>query len=142
MAGRVPLGQQIVQERVRRQSAEDRAQDAERKLEQFKVKVRELGLQVKQDNGWCDAGFNEVMRELGLPELPTGIKVKMTVTAMREVEFEVDASDLEPANRTEEGAREYLADLGNVHDYISDKLGYGDWELTQGDDLELELVTD
>jgi hypothetical protein len=110
--------------------------------EDFKKKVRKLALQVKEDNGWCDDGFNTVMRELGLPELPHTFRVKLTLTATREVEVDVDASDLEPGNRDDEGVRSYLDDIDAVREYVSSELGYGDWDLTEVEVESVEALTD
>lgn len=38
-------------------------------LEAFKLKVRAVALEVKENNGWCDDGFNKVMDELNLERL-------------------------------------------------------------------------
>lgn len=48
-------------------------------LEQFKVAVRERALRCKDEESWCDAGFNAAMRDLGLPELIRRYRVRVTV---------------------------------------------------------------
>jgi len=48
-------------------------------LERFKVAVRERALRCKDDESWCDDGFNAAMRELGLPELIRRYRVRVTV---------------------------------------------------------------
>ena len=48
-------------------------------LERFKVAVRDRALRCKDDESWCDAGFNAAMRELGLPELIRRYRVRVTV---------------------------------------------------------------
>jgi hypothetical protein len=48
-------------------------------LELFKVAVRERALRCKDDESWCDAGFNAAMRDLGLPELIRRYRVRVTV---------------------------------------------------------------
>jgi hypothetical protein len=111
-------------------------------LENFKAKVREVGLRAKEDNGWCDDGFNDVMRELGLPLLPHTFRVKLTLTATREVEVDVDASDLEPGNRDDDGVRSYLDDIDAAREYVNSELGYGDWDLTEVEVESVEALTD
>ena len=48
-------------------------------LERFKVAVRDRALRCKEDESWCDAGFNAAMRELGLPELVRRFRVRAVV---------------------------------------------------------------
>jgi hypothetical protein len=48
-------------------------------LARFKVLVRERALRRKEDESWCDAGFNVAMRGLGLPELVRRYRVRMVV---------------------------------------------------------------
>jgi hypothetical protein len=146
---RMTLTQQLAEERYKAErlsielsASRNTAAAVNDEFERFKAKVRELGLQVKEDNGWCDDGFNEVMRELGLPLLPHTFRVKMTLTATREVEVDVDASDLEPDSRNEDGVRSYLEDIDAARDYVSQELGYGDWDLSEADITEVEPVTD
>jgi hypothetical protein len=45
--------------------------EAQAELEAFKKKVREEALSIQESQGWCDDGFNEAMRALGLPEKQT-----------------------------------------------------------------------
>lgn len=72
-------------------AAEQRAEAAEHELAQFKDRVRTRALEAKANQNWCDAGFNEAMHDLGLPELVrswTGtatVHVRVTDTSSEDV---------------------------------------------------------
>lgn len=69
--------------------------EAQRELEAFKVQVRERALQCKEDENWCDDGFNSAMRDLGLPELVRVWRGRVTI----EVDVEVINTDNEDTAR-------------------------------------------
>lgn len=81
-------------------------------LEAYKAKVRAEALRIKQQQGYCDEGFNETMRNLDLPELKLfRVPVKLVTRATSALSVEVREA------QTEEEARslittDYLRGLG------------------------------
>lgn len=82
--------------------------------------VREVALRAKESQGWCDEGFNEAMRDLGLPEVRQfRIPVETTTVTKRRMYVTVNSM------QTEEEARNYVlanpswtsAQLGLYDDY-------------------------
>jgi hypothetical protein len=124
-----------------RREAEILHSSARSELDAFKQLVREIALEAKKENNWCDAGFNSVMEQLGLEPLPTMFNVTVTVTATREITVELPADDLEEESCTTDGAEEFLGDTVTLAQYISEELGYGDWELTDVQIDGAEAVT-
>jgi len=80
--------------------------------EQFKKDVREVALNAKQSENWCDQGFNAAMDELGLEKLPSEFEIDVEIKAVQTVTVTVDADDLvsNDYERTEQGARQYVLD--------------------------------
>jgi hypothetical protein len=110
MAARVPLGQQLNAATTRALEAEGREAALRRELDQLKVSIHTVGARVRDEQGWCRSGFNEVMRELGLPEAPERFVVDVEVTATQTVRVEVEADILRDASfdETVEGVQAYL----------------------------------
>ena len=106
----------------------DRARAATREahaeLERFKVLVRDRALRCKQDESWCDAGFNTAMRELGLPELVRRYRVRVVV--------EMTVEDTDDAGVAEGWAREALESTDG--DVTIDDVETLSTELIDGDD--------
>jgi hypothetical protein len=71
---------------------------APRQLTPFEVKVFSVALANKNNNGWCDDGFNTAMRELGLPTKPyinsnhTDVVVSVPTTGVVEYRFNSSTS--------------------------------------------------
>ena len=59
--------------------AQERADAAEKALEAFKKKVHQVALTTKDEEDWCDDGFNSAMMELGLPLCPNGYRIQGTI---------------------------------------------------------------
>jgi hypothetical protein len=141
MAGRSALGPQLMTAREENHQLRNRVDALEREIEAFKTQVVERAREVRQEQGWCLAGFNAVMEDLGLPKEPTGFTVKVKVIATQEVTVFVDADDLSDSwEHTEAGVREYAKD---------NNIGYDDadafsWEIMDGpvEVVSVEAVTD
>jgi hypothetical protein len=86
--------------------------EATAELEAFKKTVRETALWAQESQGWCDDGFNEAMRRMGMPEKKRfNIPVEAQVQSTRNARIEVlDALTEEEARAsvTEEKVRDYL----------------------------------
>ena len=105
-----------------RQRAATREAHAE--LERFKVAVRDRALRCKEDESWCDAGFNAAMRELGLPELVRRFRVRAVV--------EMTVEDTDDPGVARDWAREALE--SNDGDVTLDDVETLSCELIEGDD--------
>jgi hypothetical protein len=132
MASRTPLGVQLTQAQFELREADARARAAEDELARFKALVRTVALDVKQSEGWCKPGFNEVMGTLGLEKLPDYFEVKLTVVATQEVTIQLDADELTDAGNTldEEGVHLFVGELSNVTDYVLDSAIDYEWRYT------------
>ena len=48
-------------------------------LDEYKAHVLEVARRVKEEEGWCDTGFTEVMKELEIEIPPQYFELRMTV---------------------------------------------------------------
>lgn len=51
------------------------AQEDSEELKAFKKKVFEVAKRTKRDEGWCDTGFKDAMKELGIEVPPSKVRV-------------------------------------------------------------------
>lgn len=138
---RQPLGVQLAAAQEELAAARRRADLAEAQLNGFKEEVREVALEVRRENGWCDQGFNDTMDKLGLEKLPHTFVVEVEVTAKQVISVEIDADNLEEENCTEAGARAYVEESGNVD--FSDHVSSYNWEYEDEVDIKsVEVLTD
>jgi hypothetical protein len=98
--------------------------EAHAQLEGFKVLVRERALRCKEDESWCDAGFNAAIRELGLAELVRRHRVRVVV--------EMTVEDTDDAGVAQSWAREALE--SNDPDVTIDDIETISTELISEDD--------
>jgi hypothetical protein len=68
-----------------------------REYDAFRDQVRDVAIRVAEDEGWCDSGLNEVLRELGLPPKTTTWRVPVVARAEQVVYVEVEAADEDEA---------------------------------------------
>jgi hypothetical protein len=68
-----------------------------REYDRFREQVRDVAIRVAEDEGWCDSGLNEVLRELGLPPKTTTWRVPVVARAEQVVYVEVEAADEDEA---------------------------------------------
>jgi hypothetical protein len=115
--------QQAIEEAQARRLTEADALRTE--FEAFKEKVRTVALRKKADENWCDSGFNEAMRELGLPGVTLRWRVPVQVTAVQTVYMVVEADD-------EADAVRQAADEADSDDLWSQAGAY-DWEYSDYD---------
>jgi multidrug efflux pump subunit AcrA (membrane-fusion protein) len=123
-----------------RREAEFARSSARSELDAFKAQVREVALEAKKENNWCDDGFNSVMQELELEPLPHTIVIEIEVRATQTVTVELTSNDLD--EMTEEAAREHI-EGGNVD--FSDLITSYNWEyedVEEGDIKSIEVQTD
>lgn len=83
--------QQAIEEGQQRRLLELTALRTE--FDTYKEKVREVALEFKAQENWCDEGFNEAMEALGLPRLVSRWRVPVEITATQTVYVTVEAED-------------------------------------------------
>jgi hypothetical protein len=84
--------------------------------EEYKAKVREIAIEVAQEQGWCKNGLNEVLRELDIT--PAGQRVRALIRYEVEVEFDAPMDNDTPVEQLD--LSDHIAhDLNNPLGWIS-----------------------
>jgi hypothetical protein len=81
--------------------------------QEYKNRVREIAIEVAQEQGWCKQGLNEVLRELGIA--PAGQRVRALIRYEVEVEFDVPMDNdtpIEQLNLSDHIANDFDNPLG------------------------------
>lgn len=70
-----------------------------RTLEDFEAQVRSVAIRVAHEQGFCDSGLNDVLRELGLPEkltyrIPVRVADAVVRVSVRDAQSEDEAREM------------------------------------------------
>lgn len=102
-------------ERIRTDLVE-RLQRERQEAFDFRIKVRQTAIDVAESQGWCKAGLNDTLRELGLDPVEQSYEVEVEVS--QRITIAVDAVD-------EDAAREEVENMDS-HEILSNADDY-DW---------------
>lgn len=94
----------------------DVARKAVRKLDEFKVQVRDAAIEVREENDWCIDGLNDVLRSLNLPEYNPKKYVEFKIRLL------VEGYDEDDDART--AAEDYIANIGFVDDITVEEVDH------------------
>lgn len=82
--------------------------ESEMTLDEYKAMVRKEALRVQSEQGWCQDGLNQTLRNLGLPEKQGPVRVPVEVTLKRVIVMTVDDVESEEEAYAKADDHEYV----------------------------------